>query len=212
MAAARAGGPLFIQFARAPEPGQVKTRMQPALDAAQACDLHRDLVLWTARNLIDAQLAPVELWVTGDMDAPLFRDCLALGMQAVRPQQGNHLGERMHAALADGLGRHDQVVLVGSDCPGIDSVYLKHALDALGECPVVLGPALDGGYVLIGTTEVDSRWFEDVNWGSAEVYGQTLARLRAAGADWRALAALQDIDRPEDLSLWRDIAGGNRAG
>jgi glycosyltransferase A (GT-A) superfamily protein (DUF2064 family) len=67
---------------------------------------------------------------------------------------------------------------------------------------VVLGPARDGGYVLIGVRRVDPRWFEGVTWGTAAVYRQTVARLDASGASWQALAPLADIDRPEDLPLW----------
>ena len=203
---------LFIQFARAPAPGRVKTRMLPALDPLEACELHRDLVLWTTRTLTGAGLGPVELHVTGSTASPLFQQCLGLGIRAVIPQRGGDLGARMCHALADGLAQHVRVVLVGSDCPQIDRDYLSQAVSALDEHDVVLGPAQDGGYVLIGARRVDECWFEGIDWGTGAVYAQTLARLAQSGACWAALETLRDIDRPEDLSLWRDIAGLQRRG
>lgn len=197
---------LFIQFAREPVPGRVKTRMLAALDPVQACELHRELVLWTAGRLVGSGLAPVELCVTGDPGSPLFQECRALGVRAVLPQRGVDLGERMYRALEEGLRRADKVVLVGSDCPAIDARYLQGALDALDGGPVVLGPASDGGYVLIGVTALKRRWFEDVSWGGGEVYARTRERLEETGAHWQALEPLQDIDRPEDLPHWRDIS------
>lgn len=196
---------LLIQFAREPLPGKVKTRMLPQLSPEQACELHRELVYWTAQVLTSAQLGPVELAVAGSVESPLFRQCENLGVQAVRRQSGQDLGERMFNALDDALQRYARVVLVGSDCPQIDRAYLKSAIEALERCDVVLGPAEDGGYVLIGVSQLDRRWFQAVDWGSATVYADTLARFELTGANWQPLEELQDIDRPEDLPLWRTI-------
>ena len=196
---------LLIQFAREPLPGKVKTRMLPALTPEQACELHRELVIWTAKVLGTAGLGRVELAVAGDTASPLFRECESLGVQAVRTQQGADLGERMYNALADGLLSHSKVILIGSDCPQIDRDYLLSAIDGLDNSNVVLGPATDGGYVLIGVRQVDKRWFEAVEWGTASVYADTAARLALTGAIWQPLAELQDIDRPEDLALWRAL-------
>ena len=198
---------LLIQFAKAPVAGQVKTRMLPALSPEQALSLHSDLVDWTCRSLVDANLGPVELAVTGDTRAPLFEHCRQLGVTAVREQRGQDLGQRMFNALADGLGRFRKVVLVGSDCPQIDASYLAQAIALLDDNEVVLGPADDGGYVLIGVTGLNEQWFEDIRWGSATVYADTIARLDASGSRWSALPVLQDIDRPEDLPVWHALAG-----
>ena len=201
---------LFIQFAREPVPGRVKTRMLSELTPEQACDLHRDLVLWTTRALVGAGLGPVELHITGDATAPLFEQCLDLGASAIVPQRGADLGERMFRALRQGLNGHPCVILVGSDCPQLDGAYLGRAVEALQQHEVVLGPAEDGGYVLIGARSVEAAWFEGVAWGSERVFEQTVERLEATGARWCALQPLRDIDRPEDLPLWRDIAGFDR--
>ncbi len=196
---------LFIQFAKEPVPGLVKTRMLAALSPREACELHRELVLWTTRTLSGAGLGEVELHVSGDSASPLFRQCLDLGLAGLRQQRGANLGERMYRAMADGLARSKRVILVGSDCPGIDAAYLRQALSALDDAEVVLGPARDGGYVLIGARSVERSWFEGLEWGGDTVYADTVERLEASGARWQALPALQDIDRPGDLPAWHAI-------
>ena len=200
-------GTLLIQFARSPAIGGVKTRMQPALSAREACDLHCELVRWTARTLVGAQLGRVRLAVAGDTSDPLFGTCAALGVDEITSQTGEDLGQRMLHALADALESYDRVLLVGSDCPGIDRPYLVQALDALNRAPLVLGPAADGGYVLVGARgECPPRgMFSDMDWGSSRVYAQTLERLRESGRAWQELPIKTDIDRPEDLVVWEKL-------
>jgi glycosyltransferase A (GT-A) superfamily protein (DUF2064 family) len=109
-------------------------------------------------------------------------------------------------ALASGLARSEQVILVGSDCPWLGAGELQSAAAALERASVVLQPALDGGYVLIGTGVAPQRaWFEGIAWGGDRVYADTLDRLRLGGVDWEALGPLPDIDRPEDLPRWRAL-------
>lgn len=203
---------LFIQFARAPVEGAVKTRMQPVLDGAAACDLHRELVRWTAMNLCKAALGPVELWVAGEMGDPLFESCLAAGVSTLFPQSGENLGQRMYRAIANGLERYQKVVLVGSDCPSIDRGYLESALQALDDATVVLGPAEDGGYVLIGAKAVSPAMFDNITWGESTVYAATARALDNLGWCWEALPALADIDRPEDLPVWHALRGSGLPG
>ncbi len=206
---------LFIQFAREPQAGAVKTRMMPHLSAREACDLHCELVLWTSRSLVGAGLGPVELAVAGAVEHPLFEQCQELGLASPGVQRGKDLGERMYNALADGLCRCERVILVGSDCPGIDREYLRMAVRALDGAEVVLGPALDGGYVLIGARRVCREMFEGITWGSDTVLVETRQRLRRLAVSWAELPALADIDRPEDLVVWaslRQAASGRGAG
>ena len=196
---------LFIQFAREPVPGLVKTRMQPLLSAEQACVLHSELLWWTCQTLCEARMADVELWVCGCSSHPAFSRCEALGASAIHVQQGNDLGERMYHAIEHGLTRYKKVILVGSDCPQIDTQYLELALEALDSKPLVLGPATDGGYVLIGATRIQPALFKGVSWGEERVFTETVERMRALGEDWSELEPLSDIDRPEDLALWGQL-------
>lgn len=196
---------LFIQFAREPVPGAVKTRMLPQLSPAQACELHSELVLWTCNRLVEAELGPVEIAVAGGPDHALFQRCRELGATGITRQRGSDLGERMHNAICDGLSRYRQVVLVGSDCPALDGAYLRQALVALEDAPLVFGPAEDGGYVLVGARAISPEVFRDISWGTEQVYSQTCDRLRRAGLGWGELATLADIDRPEDLPRWEAL-------
>ena len=209
MAAVLRGAALSVllqQFARLPVPGRVKTRMQPVLSAEQACALHEALVLWTSRRLLQAGLGTVELWAAGGVDHPLFRRCLGEGVSQICLQRGDDLGDRMQYALASGLRRAAAVLLVGSDCPEIDAGYLRAATRALQHVDLVLGPALDGGFVLIGVRRpVSDGVFTNVRWGSETVLEETLNGAQAAGYSVQLLTALQDIDRPEDLPAWEGL-------
>lgn len=196
---------LIIQFAKTPIPGQVKTRMLGSMNAAEACELHCELMLWTCRTLTRANLADVELWVSGGCEHSTIRACQKLGVAAVHSQTGSDLGERMFHAISDGLLRYRKLVLVGSDCPAIDERYLADALKALDDESLVLGPANDGGYVLIGATHIEASLFQGVSWGSGAVLDETRERLAASGHGWCELNTLPDIDRPGDLPLWEVI-------
>ena len=193
---------LLLQFAREPVPGQVKTRMIPQLTPIQACDLHRELVVWTCDQLLEAQLGDVEIAVAGEPFDPLFSRCLTSGVARLSRQRGQDLGQRMHNALRKGLADYANVVLVGSDCPGINADYLRLALQGLREVDVVLGPALDGGYVLIAVKRLDARVFEGIPWGTGEVLRRTENALELTGLSWRTLPPLADVDVPGDLPVW----------
>ncbi|MDX1734055.1 MAG: TIGR04282 family arsenosugar biosynthesis glycosyltransferase [Halioglobus sp.] len=195
----------FLQFAREPVPGRVKTRMLEALSAQRACDLHCELVLWTCRQLLLAGAGEVELCVAGDGGHALFAQCRDLGAARVTRQRGADLGQRMAHALAAALQRSERVILVGSDCPAISPAYLHRAVRALDDGEVVIGPATDGGFVLLGARSLPGGIFEGVQWGTAQVYAATVANLRRSATAFVALPPLPDIDRPEDLVHWETL-------
>jgi hypothetical protein len=121
-------------------------------------------------------------------------------------QRGADLGERMHRALSHALRRHRGAILIGADCPALRPADLRRAARRLaGGCEVVLGPAEDGGYVLIGARRVTPRLFEGIEWGTPGVYAATVRRLDAEGYRWSALRALWDVDRPQDLERLRSL-------
>ncbi len=200
--------PLILQqFARLPRVGEVKTRLHSALGAEGACEVHSELLTWTCRSLLRSGLGPVELWLDREGEHPVIATCLAEGAVGPWLQTGADLGARMLAALDCGLQRAAAVVLVGSDCPQLDRGYLQQAAALLASHDCVLGPALDGGFVLIGARRTESDWFRGVTWGSDTVYRRTADNLAASGASWAALPPRRDIDRPEDLALWRALSG-----
>ena len=185
-------------LARAPVAGRVKTRLIPALGAQGACDLQQ-LLLERALHLPTGEFHERFLWLD---DQP------AVGLQALAQVQGwtlveqpaGDLGERMRLIATLGLAESDAVVLIGNDCPALDGAYLQAACAALQEQSVVIGPAEDGGYVLLGLRNIDVALFNDMPWGTEQVLSMTLQRLQQL--DWCPvlLPELWDVDRPEDLS------------
>jgi rSAM/selenodomain-associated transferase 1 len=185
-------------FAKAP--GEAKTRLIPALGAAGAAALHRQLVMHCLRAATDAQLGPVELWCAPDTSDPFFRECeRQLGVSLWEQGEGD-LGERMQRAFESALVRAARAILVGSDIPALSARYLRDADRALVRGnKVVIGPAEDGGYVLIGLSRCDPELFRDIPWGGPDVMAET--RRRIAAIAWRSseLPVLWDVDQPEDL-------------
>lgn len=195
---------LVIQFAKAPRPGRVKTRMRPELDDQSCAALHRRLVAYTFDKLSQTELCPLELWV----DEPHY-DGFFVELSPHRPvhrQRGADLGARMYHALAAALADYERVVLVGSDCPFLSTDHIEDALARLGAGDdVVLGPALDGGYVLIGARRVDNALFSGVPWGTGGVLAATRGQLRALAWRWSELTPLADIDTAADLKLLHNL-------
>lgn len=195
---------LLQQFARFPEPGAVKTRLARALGAEAACAVHEELVTMTARTLLAAGLGPVELWLDRHPgDHVLLCGLIASGARGPFVQRGAELGARMYHALVDGRRRASAVLLVGSDCPGIDVAYLREAAAALRSHDVVLGPAEDGGYVLIGARTPVRALFSGIPWGTGEVLAATLAAAAESGLTVECLAPRFDIDDEADYRRWR---------
>jgi uncharacterized protein len=187
-------------FARAPTPGEAKTRLIPALGKAGAAALHRRLAVHSLRAATDANLGPVELWCAPDTSDLFFRECQrSLGI-SLYAQGGGDLGARMQRAFESALARSRRAILVGSDIPALSAQYLRDAERALaGGDDVVIGPAEDGGYVLVGLSRCDPELFRGIPWGGSEALAET--RRRIAALAWRVieLPALWDVDRPEDL-------------
>lgn len=189
----------ILVFAKAPVAGAVKTRLVPALGAEGAARLHARLVRRTVAQVDACGLAPLELHVAPDGDHPLFRSFAAAGGTVV-VQHGRDLGERMHAALAAALTAAEFAILIGTDCPALDCAYLALACDALAQGrPAVLGPAEDGGYVLIGLRRAAPTLFTGVDWGGPQVLVQTRRRLAELAWEAAELPTLWDLDRPADL-------------
>jgi len=187
-------------FARAPVPGQAKTRLIPALGADGAASLHAALVRDTLALLVGHVPCAVELWCAPDTAHPCFASCETDFGVALRTQADGDLGARMQHALCDGLSRHPWVLLVGCDCPELqpDDIHAAAAELQAGR-DAVLGPAADGGYYLIGLSRPMPYLFDAMPWGSDRVMALTAGRLAAAGADWHAIATRRDLDRPADL-------------
>lgn len=196
----------LVQFAKRPQAGHVKTRLIPAIGAQGAYELHKKLLRHTWQTLNSACVAPMELW-SDSLELSPFFDALQPAVTRFELQQGVDLGERMGNAVNEALKRGDAVVIVGSDCPKLDGDYVAAALQSLYEgAEVVLGPATDGGYVLIGMRRYLPAVFDDIDWGSDQVLIQTRLRLKALNCHWHELTPLWDVDRPDDLERLNCLA------
>ncbi|HID49004.1 MAG TPA: glycosyltransferase [Chromatiales bacterium] len=192
----------ILIFARAPEPGRVKTRLAPDLGEAAAAELQEELARHTLQMALDSRLAPVVLYCSPDTRHPFFREVAEAGVR-LRAQTGRDLGARMQRAFAEVLPECDRAVLIGTDCPVMRAAYLQQAFRALEQSAVVVGPAEDGGYVLLGLRQRLAPLFTGIDWGSDRVMAQTRAALEQAETGWRELETLWDIDLYQDLQRWR---------
>jgi len=194
-------------FAKAPTPGRVKTRLIPALGESGAAQLQRQLIERTLRVAVAAGLGTPELWCAPDPDDSFFAVCAKRYGISLRPQGEGDLGMRMARALESALAAGSPGLLIGCDCPALTPAYLREAAAALaGGNDAVLGPAEDGGYVLIGLARSQpAQLFQDIAWGSASVMQETRTRLARGNWRWRELPLLWDVDRPEDLRRLRQV-------
>ncbi len=188
-------------FAKAPLPGTVKTRLARTIGDAAACDLYRGMLAQTVRRLRAGTGWRTVLAVTPDAAAD--RPDLWPTRAARHPQGPGDLGARMLRVLATARKGHP-VVIVGSDIPDLDAPHVAAAFAALGGSDIVIGPAVDGGFWLIGASAPPpGGLFDAVRWSTAFTLADTLANaaaLRVALLDHR----LEDLDDAEGL---RRLAG-----
>ncbi|MET1078223.1 MAG: TIGR04282 family arsenosugar biosynthesis glycosyltransferase [Pseudomonas sp.] len=184
-------------LAKAPRPGRVKTRLVPALGEQGASDLQR-FMLERTLALPAAGFSQRCLWLSDGPDLSVQHLAHAQGWTLMEQPSGD-LGERMRQIAVHGLSECGAVVLIGNDCPVMDGAYLAAACDALRHTDAVLGPAEDGGYVLLGLRRVEPRIFTAMPWGTEHIAALTRERLSELGWSQCSLAPLWDVDRPEDL-------------
>jgi rSAM/selenodomain-associated transferase 1 len=186
----------LLLFIKNPIPGKTKTRLAADVGNEMALRMYHILCNWTreqAQGLTDTDRY---LYYSNEVTEP---DAWPAEDFHKRLQHPGDLGER----IAEGLqtvfaAGHQRVVIIGSDCPGIDTDYLQAAFDALENDDVVIGPALDGGYTLLGMRSFIPSLFTDMAWSTEEVLPTTLARAAAAGKTVHHLKPLSDVDYLED--------------
>ena len=202
----------LILFTRFPEAGVTKTRLIPALGPAGAADLQRRMtahVLTRAGALARARAVTIEVRFEGGTEDRM-RTWLGSGLRYCG-QGGGDIGVRMRRALADAFKEKvERAVLIGSDIPGITADLLAAAFDRIEADGIVLGPAADGGYYLIGLCRAAwdrgaAELFRSIPWGSEQVLAATRERVDGLGFKAVLLDTLADIDRPEDLALWEQL-------
>jgi rSAM/selenodomain-associated transferase 1 len=192
-------GAVVIIFAKAPQPGQVKTRLVSLLGAEGAAALQARLIKHALATTRAASFNHVELHCAPDTDDPFFRYCAGHYGVAVKTQAEGDVGARMFYAFESALVARASVLLMGSDCPALTARHLRQAERTLRDgADAVFVPCEDGGYALVGLRRVDSALFGGIAWGGDNVMADTRTRLAALDWRWCELETLWDVDRPED--------------
>ncbi len=190
-------GQLVQVFFKAPEPGLVKTRLIPDVGIAKATEIHTHLVRHVVAVVENAQADAIQYWVSGNIKN-LNR--LSLPVEPViQSQQGTDLGARMLHALITGLQEFDKVVIVGGDAYSLCGDYIRQAFCLLDESDCVLGPAEDGGYILLAAKRVHSQMFAGIHWGKATVLAEQLQRFDELELSYQLLEERWDIDNIVDI-------------
>ncbi len=185
-------------MARAPVPGLAKTRLIPTIGAHAAAVLQERLTEHALAVALAADVGPVMLWCTPRTTHAAFRELGTRLPVTLNQQPEGDLGARMLAAIVAAGG---PALVIGTDCPALRSDHLCAAADALrGGTEVVLIPAEDGGYVLIGMRRPHASLFDAVAWGSDTVLANTRARIAVAGMTAAEFDTLWDVDTEADLA------------
>lgn len=186
-------------FTRYPKAGNTKTRLIPHLGATQAAELQRWMTSSVAGEL--KAMGPDterQIHFAGgcrtEMQTWLGRQFRYI------PQMAGNLGNRLHQAFVGNFqSGMNAVVAIGADCPDLKQHHLDQALQQLQTHDLVLGPAVDGGYYLIGLRQSQPALFKSIPWGTGEVFERTVAIANQLNLSIATLETLRDIDRPEDL-------------
>lgn len=190
-------------FAKRPKPGQVKTRLAAETSPAWAAEVARAFLLDTLARMSTIVARRVLAFAPADAEA-CFAE-LVQGRFELTPQDDGDLGQRMAAFFTQQLDRGAAAtVLIGTDSPTLPVAYIEQAFVALRTADVVLGPATDGGYYLVGCGKRLPPIFAGIRWSSASVLAETVAKLTEP--DWK-LALLPPWYDIDTLADWRMLQG-----
>ena len=182
----------LILFAKKPKLCRVKTRMWPALSHRECLYLHRNTVKHLAEKVAKSKKFNFKLYTTQlPFDGHHYPTSL---------QRGIDLGARMYNAINHELKFSDKVIIIGSDCVNINAELIEYAFSLIEtKQDLLLCPANDGGYVLLGLSKINPRLFHDVNWGTPSALKETKNNAEKLGYQIKTLSSMIDVDQIEDL-------------
>lgn len=194
----------LIIFAKAPVPGEVKTRLQTHLSPEECAALHESFIIDTVRIAKKINEADIFLYCSPGVEHPFFQKVSHDFNVRLVTQVGKDLGERMDTAINNGLkAGYKKVVIIGSDSPDLPYEYIEDGFGKLGSFDMVVGPCRDGGYYLIGGRR-ELPVFNDILWGSNRVFEMTMKKAVESGITFSILQEWHDIDTWEDLQMLRN--------
>lgn len=188
----------LIIMTRVPVAGETKTRLMSDLSGEECVAFHEACL----NDLIHIQgkiKIPTYIYYSGF----LTEKFISIFHEKVKfiPQEGSDLGERMAQAFRQTLNSHKHVVMIGSDVPNLTVPHFEKAFDVLdSKKDLVFGPALDGGYYLIGMNTFHPELFQGITWGGSEVLEKTLEQVHGKGLSYSLLEMMRDLDTFEDLA------------
>ncbi len=196
----------LIIFTRYPEKGKTKTRLIPAIGAQKAADFQKEMTehtLNTVTKLEEYLAVEINIFFNGG-NLDLMQKWLG-NKYHYQIQSDGDLGDKMYNAFTDRFTNNcQQVVIIGIDCPSLSAEILHQAFVSLNTHDLVIGGADDGGYYLLGLTQLDKSLFMGIDWGTDTVFARTMSIARQLGYKIDYLPILKDIDRPEDLKFWHN--------
>lgn len=204
----------WIVLSKAPIPGLVKTRLIPELGEHNACDIYGQLLTRlenTLRELSTTKKNHIALWIAGDCEHEAFRSWADIATVYKQPAQDDlssidlgdiDLGVRMAIAVKSALSRGRIPILVGVDVPNLDTPYLSDCLLQLESHDLVISPAEDGGYGLLGMKQFYTELFENKLWGTDSVFAETKRDIQRLEILAKYLPQVWDVDEPEDVARW----------
>ena len=187
----------LLIFCKAPIPGQVKTRLIQDLGVEAATALHCELALRTIETCLSVPDVTCQLWCSPDTGHEFYRQFEMIKML----QRGTGLGERMHHAMP--VEASQSTVLVGTDCPNLSLDYINQAFEKLEDHEVVIGPAEDGGYGLVGLQRANRKLFENIPWSTETVFADSCRVLNQQKINYSVLPRIWDVDRIADVHRYR---------
>ena len=180
----------------------VKTRLSYELGEEFVTNLYKNLLENLLKEVCNGKFN-VALYCYPTAEHSFFGYCQSKFKITLHSQDGHDLGSRMFNALNKNLNSSNSVILIGSDCPQITSSYIDMAFQELKSGhDIVLGPALDGGYALIGTNKVDQNIFSNIPWSTDSVLQTTQNRIQSLGWSYTCLPSVRDIDDLSDYEFY----------
>ena len=196
----------LIIFTRYPQPGKTKTRLIPALGVEGATNLQRQMTEFTlskVKKFQESAAVSFEIRFSGG-NLQLMQNWLGTELNYLHQGEGD-LGKRMENSFLSAFNKGAQeVVVIGIDCPDVNAEVLAQAFEKIHNFDLLLGPAIDGGYYLIGLKRAIGELFINIDWGTAKVLQQTVDIAQQLNLSVGYLATLADVDRPEDLPIWEN--------
>jgi uncharacterized protein len=193
---------LFLKF---PVPGKVKTRLAINIGKEAASDFYRRLAEHVLKNTAPKGTGYERLiFFTPDSMRSEFGKWLP--GEELRVQRGKDIGERMHHALSEMLEMGaENAIVIGADIPGLNRTIIERAFQTLKTAQIVIGPAMDGGYYLIGMKFPHPEIFRDIPWSTEEVFERTVSRIEEKRLRYELVDTLFDVDRLEDYYKTEEI-------